>query len=179
MYKQFRIQVNKDRLAAFFAKPVSAATEAELAELNNLVTIIFNKYYSRYYYMFHDLRSWALLAIFERHDAYDNRYSCYNFAYQIIRNEMGNKISKYGRKEEYMDILPEESAGYDKPAANHGGILDRYGRFLGGLEPFDVLTIPRADIFPLLVFIEGRQRRGSQDAIYRRVSQLLIEVNYE
>lgn len=173
---EYRIKVNKEYIDSFFAKPASEATNKEIAEVNKVITIVMNRYYGKYYRMFKELRSWAMLAIIERHKNYDPQWSAYNYVYRISRNEIGNKISKF-IKEEYLDVLPEygsySSSGHDFDS------IEQLIPYLSGEKSFGVLDVPKDMIFPLLVFVEESLHRSTKDLTYLSVANILIQVNYE
>lgn len=178
-YNRYRIRVNKKLLDSFYAKPKELATPEEINEVNKVITIVLHHYFSKYYRMYKELRSWAMLAILEKHQNYDPSWSSYNFVYRISRNEIGNKLSKYFKssKEEYYDTIPEQGkyTVISQPLES----VSELTPYLSGEKGFEVLDVPKNLIFPLLVLVEETLNKSSKDDIYYAVANLLIQINYE
>ena len=173
-YNRYRIKVNKQLIDSFYSKPKDQATQKEIAEIYKVIQIVLNHYYSKYYCKFKELRSWAMLAILERHQNYNPVWSSYNFVYRIARNEIGNKLSKYG-KEEFMEELPEDSKQALPESMSSDEELLPY---LSGDKFFKVLEVPKGLIVPLMTFIMESTTSMSMDDIYKDIANTLVDLNY-
>lgn len=174
---RYRIQVNKSLIDSFFAKPYSEATQKEIVEVNKVITIVLNHYYSKYYMMFRDLRSWVWSALCEKHKNYNPAFSSYNYVYKIARNEIGNKISKYfnSEKEMFTDQLPEVKGSTSAALEGVESILP----YLSGDVRFTTVEVPKDAIQPLLALsVERLYNLRSKDQVNEEVIKLLIELNY-
>ena len=58
-----RVVIDKRLLLSFYMHPTDETTEAELAEINKVISIVLNTHFGKYYRMFDDLRSQALATI--------------------------------------------------------------------------------------------------------------------
>lgn len=173
-YNRYRIKVNKQLIDSFYAKPKDQATQKEIAEIYKVIQIVLNHYYSKYYCKFKELRSWAMLAILERHQNYNPVWSSYNFVYRIARNEIGNKLSKYG-KEEFMEELPEDSK---QALPESMSSVEELLPYLSGDKFFKVLEVPKGLIVPLMTFILESTTSMSMDDIYKDIANTLVDLNY-
>lgn len=173
-YNHYRIKVNKQLIDSFYSKPKDQATQKEIAEIYKVIQIVLNHYYSKYYCKFKELRSWAMLAILERHQNYNPVWSSYNFVYRIARNEIGNKLSKYG-KEEFMEELPEDSK---QALPESMSSVEELLPYLSGDKFFKVLEVPKGLIVPLMTFIMESTTSMSMDDIYKDIANTLVDLNY-
>lgn len=173
-YNRYRIKVNKQLIDSFYSKPKDQATQKEIAEIYKVIQIVLNHYYSKYYCKFKELRSWAMLAILERHQNYNPVWSSYNFVYRIARNEIGNKLSKYG-KEEFMEELPEDSK---QTLPESMSSVEELLPYLSGDKFFKVLEVPKGLIVPLMTFIMESTTSMSMDDIYKDIANTLVDLNY-
>ena len=173
-YNRYRIKVNKQLIDSFYSKPKDQATQKEIAEIYKVIQIVLNHYYSKYYCKFKELRSWAMLAILERHQNYNPVWSSYNFVYRIARNEIGNKLSKYG-KEEFMEELPEDSK---QALPESMSSVEELLPYLSGDKFFKVLEVPKGLIVPLMTFVMESTTSMSMDAIYKDIANTLVDLNY-
>lgn len=173
-YNRYRIKVNKQLIDSFYSKPKDQATQKEIAEIYKVIQIVLNHYYSKYYCKFKELRSWAMLAILERHQNYNPGWSSYNFVYRIARNEIGNKLSKYG-KEEFMEELPEDSK---QALPESMSSVEELLPYLSGDKFFKVLEVPKGLIVPLMTFIMESTTSMSMDDIYKDIANTLVDLNY-
>lgn len=178
-FNRYRIKVDEDLIDSFFAHPVKEATEAELAEVNKVITIVLKLYYSKYYQWYDDLRAWVLTAIFERHKNYDPQWRSFNYVYRIARNEAGNKIQRFNKEaQEFVDYLPEpnERTTFETDLL---GEVRPILPYLSGQVSFTIVDVPKRCIFPLYRLVLEQQKEAARNDFKTKIIETLISTNYE
>lgn len=147
----------------------SANVSLYVRELNKVVDVIFNKHFSKYYTMREDLKSDAILALYNKRWFYDPTKDAYNFIYRIVRNEMTNKLSKLKRISLVDDYSPYDVRFNDDADVNEipQNVLKWTDYMLGDVD-FNCVNIPRKDALDVMVWLkihENAQRTSAPSFI--------------
>lgn len=168
-----RVVVDKRLLLSFYMHPTDETTEAELAEINKVISIVLNTHFGKYYRMFDDLRSQALATIIERHDRFDSKMAAYPYLYTMIRNEAGNLIRRLLREDD-LEVLPPS---HGRVAEIIPSVLDELLPFLSGDSPFTRIEIPHGLVGPFLVFCQrGLNKKQSESEAMESVIGKLVDI---
>lgn len=166
--------VNKALLASFYSHSISEVTDEELAEVIKVVNVVLKVHFSSYFSYWEDLRSQALLTIFERHDRYESGYPALGFCYTIARNEVGNLLRRLIR-ENLCDLGGSSMVNSHKVSEAVPTELGDYLYFLSGEAPCGRMVIPSGVAGALLVFCERGCSGCSLDTARERVLLNLLE----
>lgn len=159
MAKEYKIPINKDMLTQLFFVDNDKITSEMLEELNKVINVVFIKHFSNYSNN-EDLRQQALLAVFEHKPKYDPSFSAYNYIYSICRNEIGNKIKKYGKETFVDDLLPYQRGFSDISGDSLPPEVKRYFSYLAGMLPFRMVKVLKADVLPLILFLNLHDKQA-------------------
>lgn len=155
----YKIRINKDLLTDFFRGPAEGITDAQIREVKKTIAIILTKYYSKYSYLYEDLRQDAFLAIMRRRDKFDSKYSAYTYIYTVFRNEIGNKILSYTKETDVEDMVAFAERMVDTSKAELPLEVAKYLEILTGEKQVKLLRMPKKDVVPLIFFIRNFESR--------------------
>lgn len=181
--KEHRIKVDHATLLEFFQTPTDKITEHQKNEVDKVLNIVLIKHFSKHKNIFLDLRSFAWVAILERHKKQEfagGKGSAYNYIYTTFRNEVGNKQIKFFRETPMEDINSFRSGMYDTTEDDLPEEIKRYTKFLTGEESYTFIRIPRKDVLPLLIFVRMFEvKRAVAVPNFITVSKKSIQVMYK
>jgi len=151
------VKVDKEILLQFFSLPADKVTQVHIKELTKVIEIVLIKHFSKYYYIFQELKDAAIEAICMRRDKYDPSFSPYNYCYTVFRNEIGNKINRFTREQSVPDIRETLKTTMDIASMQEAELppeIERYREALLGMKDFTMERIPRRDVLPVIMFIK-------------------------
>lgn len=181
---KYKFVINKKLLHEFLIdnSSNSRVNIMYLNELKKLIRTIFNRHFSKYFYMMQDLMGDAITAVFVKKSYYEPNRDAYNFLYAIIRNEIGNKILKY-TKEHLIDSY----AGFDNTPMKVDYFDDiprtarKYVDELVGDIDANYAVVKDKDVLDLLIYLKMNERKGvlHHAPEYLELTQTSIDVLYE
>lgn len=179
----YKVKIDKDKLLKFFLLPSDEVTQEQVNEVQKVINVVLIKHYSKYYYLFEELKSAAITAICARREQYNPSFSPYNYCYTVFRNEIGNKIVKYTKeqyvpdiKEQYVPEIKDKIKNIENYINIEGQVPDeviRYKDYLLGLKEFELIRIPKKDILPLICFFKIVETKPKVN-----VPQYILECDY-
>lgn len=149
---KYKIKIDKEVLTDFFLN--DQITDKHLSEIRKVFNVVLIKHYSKYSINADELFQYAITAILERRDRYDQSFSAYNYIFTCFRNEVGNKINKLSREQLLEDILSfKESISTMEGTAELPLEISKYKDMLIGVEDFTIKRITKSDVLNLILFL--------------------------
>lgn len=155
--QQYKIPIDKEMLTKLFLVDNDKITSEMLEELNKVINVVFIKHFSKYAHN-EDLRQSAILSVLEHKPKYDPSYPAYNYVYSICRNEIGNKIKKYGKETFVEDLIPFQKV-YSGGESELPPEIAKYYPYLAGIMPFCMVKIPKTDVLNLILFVNLHDKK--------------------
>lgn len=177
----YEYPIDKEALRSFFLHPLSDMTSEEERAIQMVITVVLNRHFSRYHFMFEDLRDMAFESVLMHHPKFDRESSAhrtYGYVYTMCRNEVGNYLSRATRAMG-VETLPEDGKIGEMDALGIPHELEPLYPYLSGACPFSEMVVPEHLIEPLLLFLEsGKCTRLPDVDVVMKVLRKVLKVAY-
>lgn len=177
----YEYPIDKDALRSFFLHPLADMTPTEERAIHMVISVVLNRHFGSYHYMFEDLRDIAFESVLMHHPKFDpssNAHRTYGYVYTMCRNEVGNYLSRATRAMG-VETLPENGKISDEYEYVFPQELAPLYPYLSGERPFSELQVPVHLIEPLLLFLESEKSPRLPDAeVVMKVLRKVLKVTY-
>lgn len=154
----YKYKIDKIALQDFLVS--DSPSQESLRAFKLTFNAVLIKHYQKYMYLYEDLYSQCLVAVLERRERFDPKYSSYNYIYTICRNEICNYINKL--KEVYVsDILPLSNASVNIDIGELPSEINKFKSYLTGEVQYTILELTEKEACCLAVFCEMHKKTRS------------------